>query len=55
MVNIVKELKDCGQSDIWIMKHLGMDAEELLRLKQVSGLASLFADREFSPADPEMV
>ena len=31
------------------------DAEELLRLKQVSGLASLFADKEFSPADPEMV
>ena len=55
MVNIVKELKDCGQSDAWIMKHLGMDAEELLRLKQVSGLASLFADKEFSPADPEMV
>lgn len=55
MVNIVKELKDCGQSDTWIMKHLGMDAEELLRLKQVSGLASLFADKEFSPADPEMV
>ena len=27
MVNIVKELKDCGQSDTWIMKHLGMDAE----------------------------
>jgi ParB-like chromosome segregation protein Spo0J len=55
MVNIVKELKDCGQSDTWIMKHLGMDAEELLRLKQVSGLASLFADKEFSPADPAMV
>lgn len=55
MVNIVKELKDCGQSDTWIMKHLGMDAEELLRLKQVSGLASLFADKKFSPADPEMV
>ena len=55
MVNIVKELKECGQSDTWIMKHLGMDAEELLRLKQVSGLASLFADKEFSPADPEMV
>lgn len=27
-----------------------MDADEVLRLKQVSGLASLFADREFSEA-----
>ena len=50
MVNIVKELKDCGQSDAWIMKHLGMDPEELLRLKQVSGLAALFADKDFSEA-----
>lgn len=25
-----------------------MNAEELLRLKQISGLASLFADKEFS-------
>lgn len=48
MVNIVKELKDSGMSDAWILKHLGMDAEELLRLKQISGLASLFADKEFS-------
>ena len=53
MVNIVKELKDCGQSDTWIMKHLGMDPEELLRLKQVSGLASLFAEHEFSESEEE--
>ena len=50
MVNIVKELKDAGMSDAWILQHLGMDAEELLRLKQISGLASLFADKEFSEA-----
>lgn len=50
MVNIVKELKDCGQSDAWILKHLGMDPEELLRLKQLSGLAALFADKDFSEA-----
>lgn len=48
MVNIVAELKDAGMSDAWILKHLGMDAEELLRLKQVSGLAALFKDKEFS-------
>ena len=53
MVNIVKELKDCGQSDAWILKHLGMDPEELLRLKQVSGLAALFANSEFSEAEKD--
>lgn len=48
MVNIVKELHEAGMSDAWILKHLGMEAEELLRLKQISGLASLFADNSFS-------
>lgn len=51
MVNIVAELKDSGMSDAWILKHLGMDAEELLRLKQISGLAALFKDREFTKAE----
>ncbi len=48
MTNIVAELVDSGCSDRWIMKNIGMDADELLRLKQISGLASLFKDREFS-------
>ena len=48
MVNIVTELSEAGMSDAWIMKNIGMDAEELLRLKQLSGLASLFKDKEFS-------
>ncbi len=48
MINIVAELKAAGQTDTWIMKHIGMDADELLRLKQLSGLAELFKDREFS-------
>lgn len=51
MTNIVAELKEAGMSDAWILKHLGMDAEELLRLKQLSGLAALFADKEFSRSD----
>lgn len=51
MVNIVAELKDAGMSDAWILKHLGMDAEELLRLKQVSGLTALFKDKEFSKGE----
>jgi ParB-like chromosome segregation protein Spo0J len=48
MTNIVAELKKAGMSDGWIMKHVGMDPDELLRLKQISGLAALFADKEFS-------
>lgn len=48
MTNIIAELTESGMSDAWIMKNIGMDAEELLRLKQLSGLASLFKDKEFS-------
>lgn len=48
MVNIVAELTEAGMSDAWIMKNIGMDAEELLRLKQISGLAALFKDKDFS-------
>jgi ParB-like chromosome segregation protein Spo0J len=48
MTNIVAELKRSGMSDAWIMNNIGMDKDELLRLKQISGLAALFADQEFS-------
>ena len=48
MVDIVKQLTEAGLGDDWIMKNIGMDADELLRLKQISGLAALFAGREFS-------
>jgi hypothetical protein len=33
-----------------IADELGMDAEEVLRLKQVNGMAEAFANREFSEA-----
>lgn len=48
MVDIVAELTKAGMSDEWIKKYIGMDADELLRLKQISGLMELFADKEFS-------
>lgn len=48
MSNIVRDLKEMGKTDKWIMKHLGMDADEVIRLKQMSGLASLFRNEEFS-------
>lgn len=47
MSNIVAELIEIGKTDTWIMKNIGMDFDELLRLKQVTGLASLFKDNEF--------
>lgn len=51
MVNIVSELVKTGMSDAWILKNIGMDSDELLRLKQVSGLISLFRGREFSQSE----
>tara|TARA_R110000787_G_scaffold161960_2_gene275325 strand:- start:1498 stop:2019 length:522 start_codon:yes stop_codon:yes gene_type:complete len=51
MSNIVTELVESGMSDAWIIKHIGMDKDELLRLKQVTGLASLFVNKEFSKAN----
>jgi len=50
MSNIVKELHELGRSDAWISKHLGMDKDEILRLKQITGLAALFKDVEFGQA-----
>jgi ParB-like chromosome segregation protein Spo0J len=48
MSNIVSELTNSGMSDAWIIKHIGMDKDELLRLKQITGLADLFKDKEFT-------
>lgn len=45
---IVKELMEAGASDQWILKNIGMDADELLRYKQLTGLASMFKDEQFS-------
>lgn len=50
MSNIVKELHELGRSDAWISKHLGMDKDEILRLKQITGLAALFKEVKFGQA-----
>lgn len=50
MSNIVAELTELGKSNAWISKHLGMSADEVLRLKQITGLSALFKDDEFSKA-----
>lgn len=50
MSNIVKELHELGRTDSWISRHLGMDRDEILRLKQITGLAALFKDINFGKA-----
>lgn len=48
MSEIVVELKKRNWTKEKIAKHLGMDADEILRLTQVSGLTEMFKDSEFS-------
>lgn len=50
MSAIVIELKRRNWSDKKIGKQLGMDEDEVLRLTQITGLAEMFKDREFSEA-----
>lgn len=54
MSNIVADLVHAGMSDAWILRHIGMDKDELLRLKQITGIAALFKDQEFSKAWAEV-
>jgi len=56
MSNIVSELVEMGKGDAWICKHVGMSKDELLRMKQITGLASLFANKSFSESwDAELI
>tara|TARA_R110000803_G_scaffold206242_2_gene273407 strand:- start:284 stop:808 length:525 start_codon:yes stop_codon:yes gene_type:complete len=48
MSTIVSELVEMGKGDAWICKHVGMSKDELLRMKQITGLASLFLNKDFS-------
>ena len=50
MSEIVTKLLKLGWSDLDIANHLGMSAEEVLRLKQMTGLAGLFAGQPYSKA-----
>lgn len=50
MSSIVMELHRRNWSNAKIAKELGMDADEVLRLKQITGLAEMFSDHEFSEA-----
>ena len=54
MSDIVVELSRQNWNDERIAKELGMDADEVLRLKQITGLAELFENEDFDEAwEPE--
>lgn len=50
MADIVRDLKKRNWSDEKISKNLGMDSDEVLRLAQITGIAEIFKDRDFSEA-----
>lgn len=50
MSNMVFSMLDDGMSDAEICNELGMEPEELLRLKHITGFSKLFANAEYSKA-----
>lgn len=48
MSTIVSELVEMGKGDRWICQNIGMSPDELLRMKQITGVAALFQNRDFS-------
>ena len=50
MSNIVFGMLDNGWDDIAICEELGMEAEELMRLKHITGFSKLFADAKYKNA-----
>lgn len=50
MSDIVLDLRKRNWNDEKIARELGMDADEVLRLAQITGLAEMFKDEDFSEA-----
>ena len=48
MSKLVIDLVRLGKTDEEIATNLGMDSDEVLRLKQISGLKEAFIDKEFT-------
>lgn len=48
MSHIVITLTENGWTEKQIAKHLGMELDEIIRLKQITGLKNAFADHTFS-------
>lgn len=50
MANMVFNMLDNGMKDNEICNELGMEPEELLRLKHITGFSKLFKDHEYRRA-----
>lgn len=50
MANLVKQMTEEGLTDAQICNEIGMEPEELHRMKCMSGIAHLFKDAEYSQA-----
>ena len=50
MSHIVLTLTQNGWTEEQISKHLGMELDEIIRLKQITGLKDMFANHKFSKA-----
>jgi ParB-like chromosome segregation protein Spo0J len=50
MMELVADLTKRNWNEAKIARELGMDADEVLRLKQITGIAALFENEEFSEA-----
>jgi ParB-like chromosome segregation protein Spo0J len=50
MANLVFKMLDEGRTDEEICNELGMEVEELLRLKHITGFSKLFSDVEYNRA-----
>lgn len=50
MSSMVFKMLDNGMSDVQVCQELGLEPEELLRLKHITGFSKLFADREYNKA-----
>lgn len=48
MGDLVRAMVEQGASDEQISQHLGMDQEEVFRLKQITGIAELFKNQSYS-------
>ena len=48
MSSMVFKMLDDGMTDAQVCNELGMEPEELLRLKHITGFSKLFADREYN-------
>lgn len=48
MSSLVFQMLEAGESDVDICNKLGLEAEELARLKHVTGFSKLFKDHEYS-------